>query len=401
MDIAFTKEEQSFREEVRQFLHANIPNDLQRKLAEGRELTKQERGVATRMLNMKGVSSWPKEYGGAGWTPAQHLIFEEEVFAHFPFPARYAYGMGESLVGPVIYTFGNDAQKKYFLPRIANAEDWWCQGFSEPGAGSDLASLKTRAVRNGDHYIVNGQKIWTSGAHHADWIFCLVRTDPKVKRQEGISFLLIDMRTPGVTVRPIITIDGRHLVNEVFLDNVRVSVENLVGEENKGWDYAKFLMGNERFSDVGVSSSKKRISRAKDFAGRTSVGGERLMDRESFREKVAALEVQLKALELTQLRVVQSASKQQQGLQDPASSILKLKGSEVQQATAELLMEVAGPYAQPFFTEEQLASGTEPPIGPDWTAAVAPDYFGSRAVSIYAGSSEIQRHIIAKAILHL
>ncbi|MHC4046095.1 acyl-CoA dehydrogenase family protein [Bradyrhizobium sp. 23AC] len=397
MDIAFTAEERAFREEVRQLLRVNMPPKLRRKLAEGRKLSKHEKAAGVRILYRKGVPTWPKEYGGAGWTPVQYYIFTEEVRA---FPAWTQFGYGESLVGPVIYTFGNEAQKKYYLPRIANAEDWWCQGFSEPGAGSDLASLRTRAVREGDHYIVNGQKTWTTWAQYADWIFCLVRTNPEAKKQQGISFLLVDVKTPGVTVRPIELISGGHEVNEIFFDNVRVPVENLVGEENKGWGYAKFLLANERFSDAGVTSSKESIHRIKDLAARSCAGGAPLIDQASFREKIAAVEVQLKALEMTQLRVLANASKEQKGAQDPASSILKLKGAEIEQTIAELLMDVVGPYALPYRSEDQLESN-EPPIGPDWAATIAPGYFYSRAASIYSGSREIQKNIIAKAILGL
>ncbi|SFQ25239.1 Acyl-CoA dehydrogenase [Bradyrhizobium sp. Ghvi] len=398
MDLAFTKEERAFREEVRQFLRDNVLPEIRRKLAEGRKLAKDEIAAGARILNKRGVPTWPKEYGGAGWTLVQQYIFEEEVRA---FPAQLTFGMGESLVGPVIYTFGSEVQKKYYLPRIANAEDWWCQGFSEPGAGSDLASLKTRAVRNGDRYVVDGQKIWTSGAQYADWIFCLVRTDPDVKKQQGISFLLIDLKTPGVTVRPIRLIDGDHVVNEVFFDSVRVPIENLVGEENKGWGYAKYLLGNERFGDAGVGISKERIRLAKELAERACVRGARLIDQTAFREKVAAVEVQLKALEITQLRVVASASKQQKGTQDPASSILKLRGSEVEQASAELLMDAAGPYALRDLSQEEREGRNEPPVGAYGAARSAPTYFYSRAASIYSGSSEIQKNIIAKAILGL
>lgn len=398
MDLSFTKEERAFREEVRQFLRDNVPPETRRKLVEGRHLSKDEMVAGQRLLNKKGVPYWPKEYGGAGWTLVQQYIFEEEVRG---FPARTMFDYGLSLVGPVIYTFGNEAQKKRYIPRILNIDDLWCQGFSEPGAGSDLASLKTRAVRNGDHYIVNGQKIWTSSAQYADWIFCLVRTnlDPNVKKQLGLSFLLIDMRTPGVTVRPIQLIDGGYEVNEVFFDNVRVPIENLVGEENKGWGYAKFLLGNERFVEAGVGASKERIRRIKALAAQTYAGGERLIDQVTFREKVTEVEVQLKALEMTQLRVIASASKQQDGAQDPATSILKIKGSLIHQATAELLMDVVGPFALPELSED--ASGNELPVGPDWAATIPPRYFFSRAASIYSGSNEIQKNIIAKAILGL
>ncbi|MDE5466215.1 pimeloyl-CoA dehydrogenase large subunit [Bradyrhizobium sp. CSS354] len=400
MDIAFTKEERAFREGVRQFLRDSVPPETRRKVIEGRGLSRDEMVGWTRILHRKGwaVPDWPREYGGTGWTPAQLYIFGEELQMY---PVKGLPEFGTSLVGPVIYTFGTEAQKKYYLPRIANGDDWWCQGFSEPGAGSDLASLKTRAVRDGDHYIINGQKIWTTLAQHADWIFCLVRTNLDVKKQLGISFLLVDMKSPGITVRPIQLIDGSYEVNEVFFDNVRVPAENLVGEENKGWDYAKFLLGNERFNIATIGSSKERVRRIKALATVCRVGDERLIDQIAFREKVAALEVRLKALEMTQLRVVANASKRQSVTPDPASAILKIKASEVQQATAQLLMDVVGPYAQPYSSDEDIQTHNNSPIGPDWAAAIAPAYFNVRKVSIYGGSDEIQKNIIAKAILGL
>ncbi|WBL77898.1 pimeloyl-CoA dehydrogenase large subunit [Bradyrhizobium xenonodulans] len=400
MDIAFTKEERAFRDEVRQFLRDSVPPETRRKVIEGRGLSRDEMVTWTRILHKKGwaVPDWPREYGGTGWTPAQLYIFGEELQMY---PVKGLPEFGTSLVGPVIHSFGTESQKKYYLPRIARGDDWWCQGFSEPGAGSDLASLKTRAVRDGDHYIVNGQKIWTSLAQHADWIFCLVRTNPDVKKQLGISFLLIDMKSPGITVRPIQLIDGSYEVNEVFFDNVRVPAENLVGEENKGWDYAKFLLGNERFNIATIGSSKERVRRIKTLAALCRVGDERLIDQIAFREKVAALEVRLKALEMTQLRAVANASKRQSVTQDPASAILKIKASEVQQTTAELLMDVVGPYAQPYLSDEDIQTHNGPSIGPDWAALIAPAYFNVRKVSIYGGSDEIQKNIIAKAILNL
>ncbi|WP_236843116.1 acyl-CoA dehydrogenase family protein [Bradyrhizobium icense] len=395
MDLAFTKEEQAFREEVRQFLRDNVPPEMRRKrLKAGRY-----RGMRWSQAHASSTK-WAFRIG------LMNMEGRVDPYATLHFRRRGAgvshivSNFGVSLVGPVIYTFGNEAQKKYYLPRILNVEDWWCQGFSEPGAGSDLASLKTRAVRIGDHYLVNGQKIWTTAAQYANWIFCLVRTNPDVKKQQGISFLLIDMKTPGVTVRPIQLINGGHEVNEVFFSDVRVPIENLVGEENKGWEYAKFLLGNERFSDSSVGNSKERIRRIKELAARCFAGGERLLDQAAFREKLSAVEVQLKAIEITQLQVIANASKQQKSA-DPASPILKLRGSEIEQATAELLMDVVGPYALPYFSEEELESGNEQPIGPDWAATIAPAYFYSRAASFYPGSSEIQKNIIAKEILGL
>jgi pimeloyl-CoA dehydrogenase large subunit len=399
MDLRFTPEEIAFRNEVREFFRANLPADIKKKMVEGRSLAKEDLVTWQRTLNKKGwaVAPWPKEYGGTGWTPMQQYIFLEEM-QQAPAPQPLQFGV--NMVGPVIYTFANETQKKRYLPRIANLDDWWCQGFSEPGAGSDLAGLKTSAKRDGDHYVVNGQKTWTTLAQYADWIFCLVRTDPAAKKQEGISFLLIDMKTPGITVRPIVTIDGGREVNEVFFDDVRVPVENLVGEENKGWNYAKFLLGNERVGIARVGVSKQRVSRIKELAKLEMSGGKPIIDNARFREKLAAVEIELKALELTQLRVVSGEAKRERGKPDPASSILKIKGSEIQQATTELLMEVVGPYALPY----QLArdeESNEPPIGPDYAGPVAPTYFNYRKVSIYGGSNEIQKNIIAKAILGL
>jgi pimeloyl-CoA dehydrogenase large subunit len=329
----------------------------------------------------------------------QQYIFLDEL-QQAPAPSPLPFGV--SMVGPVIYTFGSDAQKQQFLPRIANLDDWWCQGFSEPGAGSDLASLKTKAERDGDHYVINGQKTWTTLAQHADWIFLLARTDPSAKKQEGISFILVDMKTPGITVRPIITIDGSAEVNEVFFDDVRVPVSNRVGEENKGWDYAKFLLGNERVGIARVGVSKERLRRIRELAAATTDHGRPLIELPRFREKLAAVEVELKALEMTQLRVVAAEAKRAKGKPDPASSILKIKGSEIQQATTELLMEVVGPYALPYRQEHEEEEGwNEPPVGPDWASTIAPTYFNTRKVSIYGGSNEIQKNIIAKAILGL
>src|SRR3569832_1414922 len=396
MDLAFTKEEMAFRDEVRTFLRDNVLAATRQKMVEGRHLTKDEMIAWWRILDKKGwgVSHWPKEYGGTGWSSVQHNIFNEELQAH-PAPAPLAVGV--SMGGPVIYTFGNEAQKKRYLPRIAKVEDWWCQGFSEPGSGSDLASLKTKAERRGDKYVINGQKTWTTLAQYADWIFCLCRTDPAAKKQSGISFILADMKTKGITVRPIQTIDGGAEVNEVFFDDVEVPVENLVGEENKGWDYAKFLLGNERTGIERVGVSKERIRRIKELASKVESGGKPVIEDLKFREKLAEVEIELKALELTQLRVVADEGKHGKGKPNPASSVLKIKGSEIQQATTELLMEVIGPYAAPF--DEHADDGSNEAM--EWTAQIAPSYFNNRKVSIYGGSNEIQRNIITKAVLGL
>ncbi|MFE1600608.1 pimeloyl-CoA dehydrogenase large subunit [Methylobacterium sp. ID0610] len=402
MDLRFTPEERAFREEVRTFFKETLPEEIRQKMVDGHHPSKQDIVTWQRILNAKGwaVPHWPVEWGGTGWDPVRQYIFLDELQG-FPAPSPLQFGV--YMVGPVIIQFGSDDQKTRFLPRIANLDDWWCQGFSEPGAGSDLASLKTKAVRDGDHYVVNGQKTWTTLAQHADWIFCLVRTDAGVKKQEGITFLLIDMRTPGITVRPIQTLDGGHEVNEVFFDDVRVPVENRVGQENKGWDYAKFLLGNERTNIARVGVSKQRIRRLKELAALERAGDAPLIENPRFREKLAALEIELKALELTQLRVVAGERKREKGKPDPASSILKIKGSEIQQATTELLLDVVGPYALPYLPEDDEAvHGTnEPPIGPDWAGPAAPTYFNWRKISIYGGSNEIQKNIIAKAILGL
>jgi pimeloyl-CoA dehydrogenase large subunit len=399
MDLRFTPEEIAFRNEVRGFFRAVLPPDIRRKMVEGRHLAKEDIVGWQRILNDKGwaVPHWPEEWGGTGWTPIQHYIFQEEMQQA---PAPQPLPFGANMVGPVIIAFGNEAQKNHYLPRIRGIEDWWCQGFSEPGSGSDLASLKTSAKRVGDHYIVNGQKTWTTLAQHADMIFCLVRTDPAVKKQEGISFLLIDMKSPGITVRPIVTMDGGAEVNEVFFDEVKVPVENRVGEEGKGWDYAKYLLGHERAGIARVGVSKERIRRLKELAAlEPAGGGARMIDDMRFREKIAAVEIELKALEMTQLRVVSAERHGRSNKPDPASSILKLKGSEIQQTISELLMEVVGPYALPY--QPDIDGGNEPPIGPDYAGPLAPTYFNWRKISIYGGSNEIQKNIVSKAILGL
>ena len=396
MDLSFTAEERAFRERMRDFFHTQIPQSIRDNVARGEHVPRDEQIESQRILNAAGlaVPHWPAAWGGQDWTPVQLYIYQDEMQqACVPPPL----GFNANMVGPVIAQFGSDAHKKQFLPATANLDIWWCQGFSEPGAGSDLASLRTTAVRDGDHYVVNGQKTWTTLAQYADWIFCLVRTNTQVKKQEGISFLLIDMKTPGVSVRPIQTIDGGVEVNEVWFDEVRVPVENLVGEENKGWDYAKFLLGNERTGIARVGVSKARIRRIKQLAAMERVGDRAMMDEPHFRERVAAVEVELKALEMTQLRVVADERKRERGKPNPASSILKLKGSELQQATTELLMDVVGPYILPY--DDHEPGSNMPPIGPDFAAEAAPTYFNWRKISIYGGSNEIQRNIVAKAIL--
>jgi len=396
MDLRLTEEEQAFRAEVRAFLRDNLPASIREKGVAGQKLSKDDYVRWTRILAAKGwsVPHWPREWGGTGWSPVKQSIFLDEMQrGHAP----EAIAFGVNMVGPVIYTFGSQKQKERFLPPIADLREWWCQGFSEPGAGSDLASLRTSARRDGGSWVISGQKTWTTMAQYADWIFVLARTNAQVKKQEGISFFLADMKSPGITVRPIQTIDGGHEVNEVFFDDVRIPSDAIVGEENKGWDYAKFLLANERNGIARVGVSKARLDRVRELASLAVYGSGPKIDDPFFRAKLAEVEVELRALEVTQMRVI--SNRRTAGKPDPASSVLKIKGSEIQQATTELLMEVVGPYALPYQDSDDRTN--EPQVGPDWAAALAPAYFNNRKVSIYGGSNEIQRGIIAKAILGL
>jgi pimeloyl-CoA dehydrogenase large subunit len=400
MDLRFTPEEIRFRDDLRRFFRTEIPEEIRRKVGEGRHLSREDIVTSQRILHAHGLATpnWPVEWGGKDWSPVQRYIFTEELQrAAVPLPLQFNVFM----VGPVIAAFGSEEQKKRFLPATASLDIWWCQGFSEPGAGSDLASLRTRAEKRDGKYIVSGQKAWTTLGQYADWIFCLVRTDREAKKQRGISFLLIDMKSPGITVRPVVTIDGAHEVNEVFFDEVEVPAENLVGEENKGWDYAKFLLANERTGIARIGMSKQRIARAKRLARETEAGEGTLWDDPAFRRRVAAIEVELKALEITQMRVVAAQRHRDADKPDPASSILKIKGSELQQATTELLLDIAGPYAQAAPDHEDGEGRNEPSLLPEGMDAIAPLYFNARKVSIYGGSNEIQRNIIAKAFLGL
>jgi pimeloyl-CoA dehydrogenase large subunit len=404
MELELSADERRFRDEVRSFIAATLPPEVRAAIIAGRPLSKSQIVDWQRALNRKGwaVPHWPVEVGGTGWSAVEEFIFQEEM-QQAPAPAPLAFNV--DMVGPVIAQFGSPAQKQRFLPRAANLDDWWCQGFSEPGAGSDLASLRTTARLDGDHYIVNGHKIWTTLAQHADWIFCLVRTDAGSKKQLGISFLLIDMQSPGITLRPIITIGGEHEINEVLLADVRVPRENLVGEENKGWNYAKFLLGRERTGIARVGASKERMRRLRTLAAATQRNGAPVLDDPGFRERLLAVELELKALEITTLRILTAARGRDGSKPDPASSILKIKGTEIQQATTELFMELGGPYVMPFEpwsrTPGEVHESAEQNARPDWMAAVAPTYFNWRKVSIYGGSNEVQRNIIAKAVLGL
>lgn len=398
MNLDFTPEEKAFREEVRAFIDANYPKMLEGK-GTREDLTKEEFLAWHKALYKKGwvAPAWPVEYGGTGWTATQRYIFSEEnarVDAVMPLP------FGVSMVGPVIYTFGSQEQKDRYLPKILSGEEWWCQGYSEPGAGSDLASLKTTAVRDGDHYVVNGQKTWTTLAQHADWGFFLVRTDPNAaKPQEGISFLLIDMNTPGVEVKPIITIDGGHEVNETWLTDVRVPVENLVGKENEGWTYAKFLLAHERSGIAGVARSKRGVEKLRQIASTEVLDGRPLISDHDFASKISQLEIDLTALEFTELRTLarESAGKGP----GPESSILKIKGTEIQQRLTELTLEAVGVYSEPYVRGLPADGSNEYPIGPDYARHAAPMYLNMRKTSIYGGSNEIQRNIITKMILGL
>ena len=396
MDLSFTKDELAFRDEVRAFFKDNTPPETRRRIQEGRHTSKQELVEWTRILNKKGwaVAHWPKEYGGTGWTPVQQYIFLEELQS-CPAPSPLAFGV--SMVGPVIYTFGNDAQKKQYLPRIANLDDWWCQALLRArfGIGPCLAED-------------DGEEGWRQVYHQRpedlDHLGAARRHDLlPVPHQcggeeagQGISFIVFDMKSKGVTVRPIQTIDGGVEVNEVFFDDVEVPVENLIGQENKGWDYAKFLLGNERTNIARVGMSKERIRRIKELASTVMAGDQPIIKDARFLEKLTATEIELKALELTQMRVVANESKNGKGKPDPASSILKIKGSDIQQTITELLLEVTGPFAMPFEVEDETRNEPD-----DWASPIAPGYFNYRKVSIYGGSNEIQRNIIAKAVLGL
>jgi alkylation response protein AidB-like acyl-CoA dehydrogenase len=391
MRLQLSPEMAEFREEMRRFFTTEVPQEIRDAVASRRELTREQYVASQRILHAAGlaVPHWPQEWGGRDWSPLQRHIWHEEMqLACVPPPLAF----NASMVGPVIYSFGSQAQKERFLPPTANLDIWWCQGFSEPDAGSDLASLRTTAVRDGDDWIVNGQKTWTTLGQYADWIFCLVRTDPTAeKKQRGISFLLFPMDSPGVTLRPIELIDGGHEVNEVFFEDVRVPAENLVGEENRGWDYAKFLLGNERVGVAPVGMVKRLLAQAKQHAAEVDVDGTPLLHDPLIAARLAALENELLALELTALRVVAHSA---DGKPHPASSVLKLRGTELQQAATELLVDVAGPLAV------ASGAGTDSDV-PEWARVATPAYLNYRKASIYGGSNEVQRTIIAGSILGL
>ncbi len=386
MDFDLNPSQRTFRDDVRSFIKDRLPADIRQRLRAGHPPRKDDTVRWQRILHERGWAAphWPRRYGGAELGQMERLILLDETYrAPAPLPQVFNIGM----LGPVLLKYGTDAQRDWFLPRLARLDLWFCQGFSEPGSGSDLASLRTSARREGDHYVVNGQKIWTTTAHVADWVFALVRTDGQARKQEGISFLLIDLRTPGITVRPIVSIDGSHHLNEVFFDDVRVPVGNLVGEENRGWDCAKYLLGNERTGIANVGLCRERLNYARELADRIHEGRRRLSDDPALRAEFASLEAEIRALELTNYRFLLTDSER---LRLPAfASVLKLKGTELQQGIAALLARLDGPAGL-----EKQAPDETPVHGP-----LTPRYFYSRAASIYGGTTEVQKDILAKAIV--
>jgi len=399
MHVTFSPEELAFQEEVRTFFRDEFPIDIREKQVNGSELLPEDQIRWQKLLHKRGWAgiNWPVEYGGTGWTPVQKYIFAtEEADANAPVIIPF----GLSMVGPVIYTFGDEAQKQRFLPDIIESNVWWCQGYSEPGSGSDLASLKTRADLVGDHFVVNGTKTWTTLGQHADWIFCLVRTNTDVaRRQEGISFILIDMKTTGVTVKPIVLLDGVPEVNEIHFDNVEVPVENLVGEEGKGWTYGKVLLQHERTNIAGVARSRYRIRRLRRQVASSVRNAAPLIEDKNFMRKLAAVEVELKALEYTELRTLAAvASGTAPG---PESSILKIKGTEIQQAIDMLYLQAAGYYALPYVPDQYEPGFSGGFVGEGGESQSSLRYFNFRKASIYGGSNEIQKNIIAKHVLGL
>lgn len=383
---------------MREFLKQELPADIATKVKLGKNMSKEDHERWQKIISKKGwyAPGWPVEFGGTDWGPIEKHIFDEESAAY---GAPRLVPFGVNMVAPVIIKFGTEEQKQKYLPRILDGTDWWCQGYSEPGAGSDLASLKTRAVRDGDHYIVNGQKTWTTLGQHANWIFCLVRTDPEAQQQRGISFLLIDLDTPGITMRPIHTLDGEHEVNEVFFDDVKVPVENLVGEENKGWTCAKYLLTHERTGLAGIGASKAALSSLKRIASKQLKNGQPLIEDVMFRSQIAEIEMSLMAAEMSTLRIVASAS--EGGVPGAESSILKVQGTEIRQTITHLMRKALGPYALPFLPEEMEYDYDGDVLLADYSPSLAGSYFNMRKLSIFGGSNEIQKNIVSKMILEL
>lgn len=397
MDLNFTPEEEAFRTEVQTFLHEKLPAHIANKVKAGQRLSKQDQDEWHAILNTRSwyANHWPQQYGGPGWSAVQKFIFDTEC-ALAGGPRIVPFGV--NMLGPVLIKFGNEAQKRYWLPRILSGQDWWCQGYSEPGAGSDLASVKTTAVREGDHYIVNGQKTWTTQGQHANMIFCLVRTDREARPQENISFLLVDMNSPGVELRPIRTLDGDHEVNEVFFTDVKVPVENLVGEENKGWTYAKYLLTYERTGIAGVGFSVAALEKLKVIAAKVHKNGKPLAQDPQFAARMAKVEIDLENMKTTNLRVIAAVAGG--GVPGAESSMLKIRGTEIRQELLSLIRRAMGPYALPFIEEAQYTDA-DAPVGPPEAATAAANYFNYRKLSIFGGSNEIQKNIISKMILGL
>jgi alkylation response protein AidB-like acyl-CoA dehydrogenase len=398
MDLAYSAAERAFREDVRDFLRAEFPEAPRRRLLDGQGASRDEQVAWQRRLNAHGwaVPHWPVEWGGRDWTAVQRFIWREELET---WPALLPLSMNGNLCGPVLIEFGTPEQKRHFLPRMANLDDWWCQGFSEPDAGSDLASLRLSARRQGDHYVLNGSKTWTSHAQNANWMFCLARTDSQARPQEGISFLLLPMDSPGLTVRPIQLMEGGHEVNQCFFDDVRVPVDRLVGTEHRGWDCAKFLLGNERTSSARIGATLERLRRLRVLAATEVRHGRPFIEDPSFRQRLMMVEIDAKAHEITTLRVLDEEMRHpSRGVPNPLSSILKLRASEIRQEIGRLFLEVAGPAAVRLGLEpETQASEFVPP----WAGLATAAYLNNRKFSIYGGSSEIQHNVLAKAVLGL
>ena len=395
MDLTPSEEDLAFRQEVRKFIRDNLPADIAETARRSFHIAPDDMRRWQRILYEKGwaAPSWPKEYGGTGWTALQRYIFDEEYcMADGPLPLMMGHGV--PMVGPLIYTFGTEEQKARYLPRILRGDDYWCQDFSEPGSGSDLASLRTRASRDGDDYVINGQKIWTSLAHHSNMIFCLVRTDTTGKPQQGISMLVFPIDTPGITIRPIISIDRGHSLNETFFANVRVPRSSLIGEEGKGWTYAKFLLGHERFAIAEIARSKRRLQRLREMARQARAGAQTLADDPVFTDKVAAVEIELMALEQMGLKI---AWEMDQHIDNPLSaSILKIRGSQIIQAVTELSIEAMG-YSGLAYESRQDGSQYSP-SAPEISQGKMEEFLFLRAATIYGGTTETQQNIIAKMI---
>lgn len=398
MDIAFSEDVQAFRQEVRAFIRTHLPDDIKHCVERGEELSREDHMRWHRKLCQRGwtVPNWPTEYGGLGWSLAQQYVFHDELALNCA-PRLPWYGW--DMIGPLLIEYGSDWQRQRFLLPIASGEEWWCQGFSEPNAGSDLAALQCKAVRDGEHYVVNGSKIWTTMAHVSDWMFALVRTDSSGKKQQGITLLFIDMHSPGLSHRPIITFDGSHEVDQCYFQDVRVPVENRVGEEGEGWSYAKYLLSVERIGTADVTRSGAMLQRLKTIAANEQAQGKPLIEDHRFADQIASLEIELKALEVTELRYLfETEAGSDLG---PESSILKIRGTEIQQRIAELIVDALGYYACPDLRPALWQDANAPAVGPDYAMLASASYFNLRKLSIFSGSNEIQKNIVAKAVLGL